>query len=79
MMPREQVGAATAHRHAYMRRFQGWCVVHAVACHCDNFAIGLQRLDDAQFLLRHDTGEYANRSRAPGKFGIIEMFNLITG
>ena len=35
--------------------------------------------DAAQFLLRHDTGEYANRSRAPAKFRITEMFNRITG
>ena len=51
------VGPATAHRDADVRRLQRGGIVDAVAGHGDDLAVGLQRLDDAQLLLGHDARE----------------------
>jgi hypothetical protein len=61
-----------------MRGFERRRVIHAIAGHRDDFAVGLQGLDDAELLLGHDACEDACCPRAPSKFGIIEIFNRIT-
>ena len=52
------VGAAAAHGNADMRRLERRRVVDAVAGHGDDFAVGLQRIDDAQLLFGHDPREH---------------------
>jgi hypothetical protein len=52
------VGAAPAHRHADVRGLERGRIVHAVAGHRDDLAVGLERFHDAQLLLRHDAREY---------------------
>ena len=65
------VGAVPAHRDADVRLAQRGRVVHAVARHRDDVAAALERLDDAQLLLRRDAREDAHRldaaRRAPGR------------
>ena len=51
------VRASSAHGDADMRGFQGGRVVDAVTGHRHHFALGFERLNDAQLLLRHDSGE----------------------
>ena len=48
------VGAGDAHRDADVRRLQRGRVVDAVAGHRDDPAVGLQRVDDPQLVLRRD-------------------------
>ena len=58
------VGAGDAHRDADVGRLQRRRVVDAVAGHRDDVAVGLQRVDDAQLVLRRDA-RVDRRARAP--------------
>ena len=51
------VGAALAHGDADMGGLQRRGVVDPVAGHGDDFAVGLERLDQRELLLRPDAGE----------------------
>ena len=62
-----------------MRGFERGRIIHAVAGHGDDFAVGLQGLDNAQLLLGHDAREHASCPCASGQFGIIKMFDYIAG
>ncbi len=55
------VGAPAAHGDADVGRFQRRRVVHAVAGHGHDLAVGLERVDQAQLLLGHHPGEDVGR------------------
>ena len=57
------VGAALAHGDADVRGLQRGCIVHAVAGHGDHFAVGLERFDNGELLLRRDAGERRSTER----------------
>ena len=46
------VGSPPAHRDADVRRLERRRVIDAVSGHRDDLAIGLERIDDAQLLIR---------------------------
>ena len=73
------VGAAPAHGDADVRRLQRGRVVDAVAGHGDDLAIGLQRIDDPQFLLGHDAREDGHDLHALRQLGIAHALELAAG
>ena len=60
------ISAALTHGHADMGGLERRRVVDTVASHGDDFAIGFERLDDAELLLGHDTGEDGDGFQAFG-------------
>ena len=54
------VRALPAHGDADMGGLQGGRVINAVAGHGDDFAVGFQRFNNEQFLLRRDAREHAH-------------------
>ena len=58
------IGTACAHGDAHMCGLQGRSVVHAVACHGHHFAVGLQRLNNAQLLVRRDACTHRDVAQA---------------
>ena len=73
------VGAPSAHGDADVGRFQGRGIVHAVAGHGHDFAVGLEGVDQAQFLFRHDPGKDIDRPDPLLKLGVIHPVQLGPG
>ena len=73
------VGAGDAHRDADVRRLQRGRVVDAVAGHRDDPPVRLERVDDAQLVLRRDAGvdgDLPHRGRARL---VVERLELAAG
>lgn len=67
------VGAPLAHRNADMRGFQRRCIVNTVAGHGYDLAIGPERRNQTQFLLRHNAGKDVDVSDAALQLGISQV------
>ena len=62
-----------------MRGLQRRRVVDAVAGHRDDFAVRLQRVDDAQLLLRHDAREHVGHVDPLRELGVGQLRELGAG
>ena len=69
------LGAGHAHRHANVGRLQRRCIVHAVAGHGHNVAVGLQRIDNAQLVRGRHPGIYRGGAHRPGKSRIVQRIH----
>ena len=70
------IGSASAHRDADVRRLERGRIVDAVAGHRHDLAVRLERVDDAELLLRHDPREHGRRAHPlPIRFAqLLEFF-----
>ncbi len=68
--------AFLAHRHADIGAFEGGSIVHAVAGHGDDLALGLQRLHQAQLVFRAGAGEHVDVPRRAGQGAFGQGFDL---
>ena len=73
------VGAPTAHRNADVRGLERRRVIDAVTGHRHDLAVGLQCLDDAQFLLGQHPGEDGGGGDAAAQLGIVHRCQLGAG
>ncbi len=73
------VGAAPTHGHANVCRLERRGVVHAVAGHGDDLAVGFERVDQSQFLFRNHPREDAHRSYACAQLRSTQALELRAG
>ena len=70
------IRSAPAHRNADMGGLERRRIIHAIARHCNNLAIGFQSFNDAQLLLRHDAREDRDLAHALAQSGIIHRIKI---
>ena len=73
------VGAAAAHGDADIGLLQGRGVVHAVAGHGDDLALGLERAHQAQLLLGFDAGENVRGARGAAQLDVVQGRQFAAG
>ncbi len=72
-------GAGDPHRDADVGFLQRWCVVDAVAGHGDDVAVLLQRLHDAQLVVRRHARVHRRRAHSGGERRIVHGIELDSG
>ena len=73
------VRSSTAHRNADVGRLQRRCVVHPVARHRNDLAIGFQSIHQPQLLLRDHPGKDVDRSHPPLELGVVDLVQIGAG
>src|SRR5690606_24836529 len=73
------VGAGDSHGDADVGALERWGVIHAVAGHAHDVAVGLECVDDAQLVLWGDAGEHRRLAYGAAERFVVELLDLHAG